>query len=75
MAGAVHPSVHRALGQPFQAVEPVANRLLSYWSDVILKLETTTVIGIRQALVEKPEGEACRFKLSDMGVTEVGRTW
>ena len=67
--------VHSVMDSDFQAIEPVANRLLSYWSDVILKLETTTVIGIRQALLEKPEGGACRFKLSDMGVTEVGRTW
>ena len=67
--------VHSVMDSVFQAVEPVANRLLRYWSDVILKLETTTVIGVRQALLEKPEGGACRFKLSDMGITEVGRTW
>ncbi len=67
--------VHSVMDSDFQAVEPVANRLLRYWSDVILKLETTTVIGIRQALLEKPDGGACRFKLSDIGITEVSRTW
>lgn len=67
--------VHSVMDSDFQAVEPVANRLLRYWSDVILKLETTTVIGIRQALLEKPDSGACRFKLSDIGITEVNRTW
>ena len=67
--------VHSVMDSDFQAVEPVANRLLRYWSDVILKLETTTVIGIRQALLEKPDSGACRFKMSDMGITEVNRTW
>ena len=67
--------VHSVMDSDFQAVEPVANRLLRYWSDVILKLETTTVIGVRQALLEKPDGGACRFKLSDIGITEVSRTW
>ena len=67
--------VHSVMDSDFQAVEPVANRLLRYWSDVILKLETTTVIGVRQALLEKPDGGACKFKLSDIGITEVNRTW
>jgi len=35
-------------------VEPVALRLLSYWSSIILKLEKTPWEGMRQATLEKP---------------------
>jgi len=35
-------------------VEPVAPRLLSYWSSIILKLEKTPWEGMRQATLEKP---------------------
>lgn len=67
--------VHSVLDSTYPVVEPVANRLLRYWANVILKLEATTVIGVRQALLEKPDGGVCRFMLDDVGITEVGRTW
>jgi RecA/RadA recombinase len=35
-------------------VEPVAQRLLRYWSDTIIRMETTPRQGIRRAIVEKP---------------------
>ena len=66
--------VHSVMDSEVPAVEPVARRLLTYWSDTILKLETTSVNGVRQAQLEKPKGAACRFRLSDMGVEEVRRT-
>jgi len=36
-------------------IEPVAPRLLRYWSSTILKLEKTST-GYRQATLEKPPG-------------------
>ena len=36
-------------------VEPVAQRLLRYWSETILRLEKTAQPGNRQAILEKPE--------------------
>jgi DNA repair protein RadB len=35
-------------------VEPVASRLLSYWSSLILKLEKMALPDLRQAIIEKP---------------------
>lgn len=35
-------------------VEPVAPRLLSYWSSMIVKLEKTPRVGLRQVTIEKP---------------------
>lgn len=69
--------VHGVMGSEASQVEPVAQRLLRYWSDTILKLETTSVTGVRQAVLEKPEGRsrACRFRLGDTGIQEVGRPW
>jgi hypothetical protein len=53
-------------------VEPVAQRLLGYWSDTILKLEITSIQGVRQAILEKPgeERRSCRFKLGEAGIEE-----
>lgn len=57
--------------------EPVAQRLLRYWSDTVLRLEITSIKGVRQAVVEKPgdENRACRFRLADEGVEEAETTW
>ena len=65
--------VHSVLGSETPQVEPVAQRLLRYWSDTVLKLETTRMPGIREAMLEKPEKakKACRFRLSDDGVEDV----
>ena len=37
-------------------IEPVAQRLLRYWSATIIKLEKTAVTSNRQATMEKPPG-------------------
>ena len=65
--------VHSVIGSETPQVEPVAQRLLRYWSDTVLKLETTRMPGIREAMLEKPEEakKACRFRLSDAGVEDV----
>jgi len=57
--------------------EMVAQRLLRYWSDVILRLEMTPRAGIRQAVLEKPKtsDNICRFMLSDRGIEEAGSEW
>lgn len=64
--------VHSILDRDPPEVEPVAQRLLGYWSDTILKLETTSIQGVRQAILEKPGGErrSCRFKLGEAGLEE-----
>ncbi len=64
--------VHSILDRDPPEVEPVAQRLLGYWSDTILKLETTSIQGVRQAILEKPgEGRrSCRFKLGEAGLEE-----
>jgi RecA/RadA recombinase len=69
--------VHSILDRDPPEVEPVAQRLLGYWSDTILKLETTSIQGIRQAILEKPgeERRSCRFKLGDAGIEEAGKAW
>jgi len=68
--------VHSVLGAEPPQVEPVAQRLLRYWSDTVLRLERTQTPGVRQAVLEKPETQgACRFGLSDAGLTDVERPW
>ena len=64
--------VHSILDRDPPKVEPVAQRLLGYWSDAILKLETTSIQGVRQAILEKPgeERRSCRFKLGEAGIEE-----
>jgi DNA repair protein RadB len=64
--------VHSILDRDPPEVEPVAQRLLGYWSDTILKLETTSIQGVRQAILEKPgeERRSCRFKLGEAGIEE-----
>ncbi|MGD2200238.1 MAG: hypothetical protein PVJ38_01235 [Candidatus Bathyarchaeota archaeon] len=69
--------VHSILDRDPPDVEPVAQRLLRYWSDTVLKLETTSIQGVRQAVLEKPgdDHQACRFKLSAEGITEADTQW
>ncbi len=64
--------VHSILDRDPPEVEPVAQRLLRYWSDTILKLETTSMQGVRQATLKKPgdEQRSCRFKLGETGIEE-----
>jgi DNA repair protein RadB len=64
--------VHSILDADPPQVEPVARRLLRYWSDTILRLESTSIKGIRQAVLEKPgdEARACRFRLGETGLEE-----
>lgn len=69
--------VHSILGSTPPQIEPVARRLLQFWSDLILKLENTHLPSIRQAMLEKPENrqKACRFGLGDTGLKDYERTW
>jgi DNA repair protein RadB len=58
-------------------VMPVAHRLLKYWSNTILKLESTSIQAVRQVTLEKPtvEPRSVRFKLVGSGLKEVERSW
>jgi len=69
--------VHSILSSETPQIEPVARRLLQYWSDTVLKLETTQATGVRQAVLEETEGapKACRFILSETGLTDVRPGW
>lgn len=53
-------------------VEPVANRILRCWCDVILKLERGPASGVRRAVLEKFLGKKssrnCYFKMTDQGI-------
>ena len=68
--------VRSILGETPQ-VEPVAHRLLRYWSETVLKLESTSIQAVRQATLEKPteEPRSVRFKLAGSGLEEVERPW
>jgi DNA repair protein RadB len=69
--------VHGVLGAKEAQVEPVAKRLLGYWSDAVLRLETTSIQSVRQAFLEEPPGRAgaCRFMLAESGIKEAERAW
>jgi RecA/RadA recombinase len=55
-----------------EGIEPVAPRLLHYWSDLIIKLELTPYPQIRQALKEKPEPtQKCMVGLDQNGISGV----
>jgi len=68
--------VHGTIGDTAQ-VEPVAQRLLRYWSDIVVKLETTPKPGVRQAVLEKREGppRSCIFRLTNAGISAVDGMW
>ncbi|MFB0557621.1 MAG: hypothetical protein ACETVY_00755 [Candidatus Bathyarchaeia archaeon] len=69
--------VHAIMNSETPQVEPVAKRLLEYWSDCVLKLEMTPISGVRQAVLEKPGGSirGYRFRLGEAGLEEVDRLW
>jgi RecA/RadA recombinase len=69
--------VHSVMNSETPYLEPVAQRLLRYWSNTIIKLQMTSVTGVRQAILEKPNGRyrTCRFKIDESGINEVTRTW
>ncbi len=56
-------------------VEPVAQRLLRYWSETILRLEKTPQPSNRHAILEKPEESKAPIILTinEFGVTEEQR--
>jgi RecA/RadA recombinase len=64
--------VRSVLDSPIPAVEPVAQRLLRYWSDKVIRLENTATQGVKQATVEKPRSlsGAVRFRITEKGLEE-----
>lgn len=63
--------VHGIPGTGGSQVELVAERLLRYWSDMILRLENTQIPGVRQAVFEKPlvQERNCKFAIGSTGLT------
>lgn len=66
--------VHSVPGSDTTRVEMVAERLMRYWSDTVLRLEAASIPGVRRAVMEKPQlpSNECIFRLTDCGVGEVG---
>jgi hypothetical protein len=64
--------VRSVLDSPVPAVEPVAQRLLRYWSDVVIRLENMAMKGVKQATIEKPQGQrgAVRFTVTQTGIVD-----
>ena len=64
--------VRSVLDSPVPAVEPVAQRLLRYWSDKVIRLENTATKGVKQATVEKPRSQrgASRFRITEKGLED-----
>jgi hypothetical protein len=67
--------VRSVLDSPVLAIEPVAQRLLRYWSDTVIRIENTATQGVKQATVEKPEGfrGATRFTITQTGIGDEQR--
>ena len=67
--------VRSVLNSPIPAVEPVAQRLLRYWSDTVIRIESTATQTVKQATVEKPEVHkgATRFTITQNGLSEEER--
>jgi RecA/RadA recombinase len=59
----------------FNQVEPVAPRLLSYWNNVIIKLEKTPFSSTRNVILEKPKrpGNVILVNITDEGMKEAIR--
>jgi DNA repair protein RadB len=67
--------VRSVLDSPVPAVEPVAQRLLRYWSDTVIRIDNTATQGVKQVTVEKPEGfrGATRFTITQTGLGDEQR--
>ncbi len=67
--------VRSVIDSPVPAVEPVAQRLLRYWGDVVVRLGNTATQGVKQASVEKPTAMrgAARFTITERGMGEEER--
>lgn len=53
-------------------VEPLASRILRYWSGVIMKVEKTSALNVRRLVLEKGQGgksgKLCYFKVTGQGI-------
>jgi DNA repair protein RadB len=67
--------VRSVIDSPVPTVEPVAQRLLRYWSDTVIRIENTATQGVKQATIEKPESlrGATRFTITQTGVGDEPR--
>jgi DNA repair protein RadB len=64
--------VRNILESPVPAIEPVAQRLLRFWSDTVIRLENTSSQGVKQASVEKPNNlkGAVWFRITEKGLED-----
>jgi RecA/RadA recombinase len=68
LLGQVH-----SVPEPLRGIEPVADRLLRYWSAVILRLERVRG-AVRRAVREKPGPErSCLYRIYGGGLSEAHR--
>jgi len=56
------------------SVIPVSSRLLSYWSDIVLRLDPASPTGVRMACLEKPRRSPTRwmFRIGATGLIDLG---
>jgi hypothetical protein len=64
--------VRSVLDSPVPQVEPVAQRLLRFWSDAVIRLDHTSAQGLRRVTVEKPESRrgSLRARITGSGFRE-----
>ncbi len=67
--------VRSVIDSPVPTVEPVAQRLLRFWSDTVIRIENTATQGVKQATIEKPEmfRGATRFTITQTGIGDEPR--
>jgi len=67
--------VRSVLDSPVPAIEPVAQRLLRYWSDTVIRIDSTATQGVKQVTLEKPEvlRGATRVAITQTGIGEEQR--
>ena len=76
LAAVMTSQVRAKVGGPEEGVEPVANRILRYWADVVLCLKLTGQRGLRIAVLEKGPGAggpgaAKFFRITEGGIVDV----
>lgn len=68
--------VYSAVDAVEPSVIPVSSRLLSYWSDAVLRLDPASATGIRTAWLEKPRRSPTgwAFRIGATGLVDAGLT-
>lgn len=69
--------VHSVISEAqVEEVEPIATRVLKFWSSAVVRLKQTPGVGVREAVLEKFLGvkrphARCYFKLTEAGIQDL----